>query len=120
MIDEVRIGTSPNDARGSWARPGVGASVVSGFGRSSDPGPNFGSVTSSDQFQNCVSDTASGMGCNGYAPATAAGAKSRHTGGVSACFADGSVRFVANSVSTPTWFRLHSRMDGQTITNGDY
>ncbi|WP_171475926.1 DUF1559 domain-containing protein [Frigoriglobus tundricola] len=119
MLDEVRIGTAAKDARGTWALPGIGASLTCGSGRIENPGPNYG-LASGDALNDCVNDLASGMGCTaGHEPSVTAGAKSRHTGGVNACFADGSVHFVSNSVSTPTWFFLHSRMDGQTIS-GDY
>ena len=120
MLDEIRIGTAANDARGTWALPGIGASVTCGSGRTENPGPNYG-LASGDALNDCVNDVASGMGCTaGHEPAVTAGAKSRHTGGVNVCFADGSVHFVSNNVSTPTWFFLHNRMDGQTINSNDY
>jgi len=42
-------------------------------------------------------------------------ARSKHTGGVNACFADGSVRFVSNSVDQGVWFNLLSANDGTPI-----
>jgi prepilin-type N-terminal cleavage/methylation domain-containing protein/prepilin-type processing-associated H-X9-DG protein len=120
LIDEVRIGTAANDARGTWALPGIGASLTNGAGRVESPGPNFGLVTNSDQLADCFSDPANGMACTAHVPAVLAGSKSRHIGGVNACFGDGRVQFISNNVTTPTWFFLHNRLDGQTISDGSY
>jgi prepilin-type processing-associated H-X9-DG protein len=49
---------------------------------------------------------------------TSAMARSRHTGGVNACFADGSVHFIRDSISELTWGLLSSTTDGLTITEG--
>ncbi|VTR91456.1 Uncharacterized protein OS=Pirellula staleyi (strain ATCC 27377 / DSM 6068 / ICPB 4128) GN=Psta_3886 PE=4 SV=1: N_methyl: SBP_bac_10 [Gemmata massiliana] len=120
MLDEVRIGGAANDARGAWALPGIGSSLTNGAGRSQNPGPNYGNLTNSDQLNDCVSDPARGMGCTPHVPAVLAGSKSRHTGGVNACFADGSVHFVSNNVTTLAWFFLHNRLDGQPVNGSDY
>jgi len=42
-------------------------------------------------------------------------ARSRHTGGVNATLADGSVRFFTNNVAPNTWLWLGSRSGGETI-----
>jgi prepilin-type processing-associated H-X9-DG protein len=41
-------------------------------------------------------------------------ARSRHTGGVNACFADGSVHFITDAIDQGTWFYLLSAADGVT------
>ena len=46
-------------------------------------------------------------------------ARSAHTNGVNAAFADGSVKFINNSVDQFTWCMLQSKDDGQVIT-GSY
>ncbi len=46
------------------------------------------------------------------------GARSLHPGGVQIALADGSVRFVAETIELNTWRKLHARNDGQVI--GDY
>jgi len=47
-------------------------------------------------------------------------ANSNHPGGVNVCFADGSVRFVKDSVSPTTWWALGSKNLGETISSTDY
>lgn len=42
-------------------------------------------------------------------------ARSRHSGGVNACMADGSVRFITNSVAPTTWLWMGSRSGGEVI-----
>jgi prepilin-type processing-associated H-X9-DG protein len=49
----------------------------------------------------------------------AAQARSRHSGGINSCFADGHVQFVRDSITQRTWVLLQSINDGQVITE-DY
>ncbi|MBN9121306.1 MAG: DUF1559 domain-containing protein [Planctomycetes bacterium] len=44
-------------------------------------------------------------------------ARSRHTGGVNAVMADGSVRFVSNSVTPNTWLWMGTRAGGEVLPN---
>ncbi|VTS06362.1 DUF1559 domain-containing protein [Tuwongella immobilis] len=118
LIDEMRIGPDANDIRGTWAMGQTGASISAGNGRSDTPTPNV-SCSGCDDIQGGTDAPAVGMGCCSGCLSWQVTAKSRHTGGVNTAFADGSVKFVANSVTTRTWFLLHSRNDGQVI-NGDY
>jgi prepilin-type N-terminal cleavage/methylation domain-containing protein/prepilin-type processing-associated H-X9-DG protein len=43
-------------------------------------------------------------------------ARSLHAGGVNVCFADGSVRFITNSIATNTWQWMSTRAGGEIIT----
>lgn len=117
LIDELRIGWNANDIRGSWALGMAGASISSGNGRIDTPTPNV-SYSGWDDIQNCQDNPAIGMGCCGC-NSWQVTAKSKHSTGVVTGLADGSVRFIANSVSQQTWFKLHSRNDGQVLAN-DY
>ena len=45
---------------------------------------------------------------------------SNHNGGVNVCFADGSVRFVKDSVAPPTWWALGSRNLGEVVSADQY
>jgi prepilin-type processing-associated H-X9-DG protein len=46
-------------------------------------------------------------------------ARSRHTGGCNAAFADGHLQFIANSISQHTWVLLQSTNDG-LVPDNDY
>lgn len=47
-------------------------------------------------------------------------ARSRHTGGVNVLLADGSVRFVQDSVSPQTWRALATRMGGEVVGGANF
>jgi len=113
LIDEMRIGWNDNDIRGTWAMGQAGASISAGNGRIDTPTPNV-SQSGWDDIQGCQDNPSIGMGCCGCMSWQVT-AKSKHTGGVNTALADGSIRFVRNSVSQRTWFLLHSRNDNQTL-----
>jgi prepilin-type processing-associated H-X9-DG protein len=45
---------------------------------------------------------------------------SSHPGGVNCAFADGSVRFIKNSIAPPTWWALGSRNQGEVVSSDAY
>jgi prepilin-type processing-associated H-X9-DG protein len=47
-------------------------------------------------------------------------ASSNHGAGVNVCFADGSVRFIKDSVAPPTWWALGSRNGGEVVSSDQY
>jgi prepilin-type N-terminal cleavage/methylation domain-containing protein/prepilin-type processing-associated H-X9-DG protein len=47
-------------------------------------------------------------------------ARSYHTGGVNVCFADGSVHFIQNTISFPTWQALGTRSGGEVVDGGQF
>ena len=116
LIDELRIGPSANDIRGSWAMGQCGASISAANGRLDTPTPNV-SQSGYDDIQGADDRPDIGMGACGGCGSWQVTAKSKHTGGVMTGFADGSVRFVRDSVDNRTWFLLHSRNDGQVGSN---
>ena len=70
----------------------------------------------------CVNETVQGLPCNGNGSdkSAYAGARSRHSGGVNALMCDGSVRFVKNTVSMPTWLGLNTINGGEVISSDSY
>ncbi|CAN5465591.1 DUF1559 domain-containing protein [soil metagenome] len=115
MIDELRIGPSANDLRGTWAMGQAGASIVAGSGRNGTPGPNI-SPSGGDDIQG--GDDRPDIGMGAYVTnSNQVTAKSRHVSGVLIGYCDGGVRFVRNGVPQRIWFLLHSRNDGQVIGN---
>jgi prepilin-type processing-associated H-X9-DG protein len=119
LFHEVRIGVSDKDPRGTWALGLPGASMVVA-GRDGDPTPND-RLDDADEVETCSTfwyagiGTRDGMGCRpGATNWNMAGqARSRHPGGANACFCDGHVRFVKDTISQRTWVLLQSANDGQ-------
>jgi len=118
LVHEVRVGVNSQDRRGVWAMGLPGSSAVNG-GQLYNPAPN-NMFDDSDEIQGCNNfwypgiGTKDGMGCINEDDAESEGAmaRSRHPGGVNACFADGHVQFINNSISRYTWVLLQSTNDG--------
>lgn len=53
-------------------------------------------------------------------PSGSAPPNSNHPGGVNMCFADGSVRFIKDSVGLQTWWALGTRAGGEVISSDGY
>src|SRR5207247_1985491 len=118
LFNEVRCGLNANDQRGVWAMGVGGASVTVGHGTGDCLSPNDSSELS-DDIEDCSQipwysgiGTTDHMGCSKDNasknwPNWQAEARSRHTGGVNVCFADGGVRFIADSVSTGVWYYMN-------------
>lgn len=47
-------------------------------------------------------------------------ARSRHPGGVNVCLADGSVRFIKDTIADRTWFALATRTGGEVLSADSY
>jgi prepilin-type processing-associated H-X9-DG protein len=48
------------------------------------------------------------------------GARSRHAGGISALFGDGSVRFHKNSINAATWIGINTISSGEVVSSDSY
>jgi prepilin-type N-terminal cleavage/methylation domain-containing protein/prepilin-type processing-associated H-X9-DG protein len=131
MFNELRAGISPLDPRGVWAL-GLPSSSITNAGRdNTNPTPNNslggqGQNGFGDEIQNCAEfwtptiGSQQRMGCqSGGTDMTSAQARSLHTGGVNACFCDGSVHFISQNISQRNWVLLESKNDGYTL-DGDY
>jgi prepilin-type processing-associated H-X9-DG protein len=64
-------------------------------------------------------DTSCGVGCNTDSAWTVP-ATSTHPGGVNVLFADGSGRFVKNSISRKTWWGISTRALGEIVSSDSY
>jgi prepilin-type N-terminal cleavage/methylation domain-containing protein/prepilin-type processing-associated H-X9-DG protein len=60
------------------------------------------------------------QGCGTSPGANYANVSSLHPGGVNAAFADGSVRFIKNSVNMLTWMQLGTRAGGEVTSSDSY
>ena len=127
MFNELRMGLVPVDRRGVWAMGLAGGSVTAALSAGDCTIPNdFNEY--SDDIEDCnqvrtalgVGNTGMGfyqMGCsndnlpNNW-PNWQAQARSAHINGVSACFADGSVRFISNGVPQSIWREINNRNGG--------
>ena len=105
LLEELRIGVSDKDRRGTWALGGPGSSSLWAH----TGGPNS---TGADQILGCDdvrADTTvrnrmskESMNCAPGKPNVQATARSRHPGGVHVCLADASVRFISDSIEKST------------------
>ena len=110
---------------------GLGGGSVTGFNNQGDcilPNDN---TEYSDDIEDCnAARVAAGLGNGGLGilrmgcsndnlpnnwPNSQAQARSKHTGGVNACFSDGSVKFIVNSIQQNIWGYVQSRNDGQAL-----
>jgi prepilin-type N-terminal cleavage/methylation domain-containing protein/prepilin-type processing-associated H-X9-DG protein len=66
-------------------------------------------------WNGCRVDCCVQMQAAHYLPAT-----SQHPGGVNVLFCDGSVKFVKNTVSYPTWWAIGTRSNGETVSTDSY
>lgn len=127
MLHEIRQGLTDNDRRGVWAMGVGGSSVTGAFSQGDATVPND-SLEYSDDIENCndvrtklgVGNSGLGklrMGCsndnlpNNW-PNWQAQSRSLHPGGIQACFADGGVRFITNTIAQTTWQAICGRNDG--------
>jgi prepilin-type N-terminal cleavage/methylation domain-containing protein/prepilin-type processing-associated H-X9-DG protein len=68
------------------------------------------------QFNSCRDSCA---GCGGD-DSTFSNAQSNHSGGVNCLMADGSVRFIKDSISMNTWMAIGTRNGGETVSSDSY
>jgi prepilin-type N-terminal cleavage/methylation domain-containing protein/prepilin-type processing-associated H-X9-DG protein len=117
LVNHIRAGQVASDIRGTWALGLIGASLTAGCPAGACYGPNdSGSNSDVIGSSRCTNSTNVNMGCSASQYAQANG-RAAHTGGINVGLADGSVRFVRNSVDLLTWGCLLSRNDGLTVSN---
>jgi len=132
MLGEIRVGITPNDARGIWAMGHGGSNILAGYGSMSDDnGPNYCNVHGDDTYSDsCVSfgggwckvGTPTGlavtaqvecMTCDDGDTFDAMTVRSQHPGGAHIAMADGSVQWVSDDIET-------SACHGPPMTPWDY
>jgi prepilin-type N-terminal cleavage/methylation domain-containing protein/prepilin-type processing-associated H-X9-DG protein len=122
-VDELRAGMNEHDLRGSWAMPGLSAGTAAMFNDASAPNSR---EPYSDDMENCavsgmLGNADSGMGCFDSTNTGQMTGRSEHPGGLQILMADGSARFVSDTIdfkktlvgcgSTPrgVWQAIHTR-----------
>jgi prepilin-type processing-associated H-X9-DG protein len=131
IFNEIRAGVSNLDHRGTWAIGLPGGSITNAGRQAYNPTPNNNlgepGQAQGDELGDCNLFAYPGiarrdrMGCqwDDKLNNDSAMARSKHTGGVNACFGDGSVHFISESITELTWGLLNSKADGRVIT-GNY
>ncbi len=122
-VDELRAGMNEYDLRGCWAMPGLSAGTAAMYNDASAPNSR---EPYSDDMENCavsgmLGNADSGMGCfDGNDTAQMTG-RSEHPGGLQILMADGSARFISDTIDFKrtsvgcgppphgTWQSLHTR-----------
>jgi prepilin-type N-terminal cleavage/methylation domain-containing protein/prepilin-type processing-associated H-X9-DG protein len=113
MLAEVRTGAhlSLGDPRGTWALGFPGASAICAAYTWDCIAPN-NTDDNADDCEGAVDDPRGGMGAWQSCPFQQAEARSRHPGGVNIAMCDGSVKFLKNSITQQTWWKLCACDDG--------
>jgi prepilin-type N-terminal cleavage/methylation domain-containing protein/prepilin-type processing-associated H-X9-DG protein len=104
----MRSGTNVTNATG--ARWGWGAMGISLFNTV---------VTPNSKLAPWAACKSSCPGC-GPDDSNFSNAQSNHPGGVNVMFADGSVRFIKDSINPQTWMALGTKANGEVITSDSY
>ncbi len=116
LLTEIRIGVTANDRRGTWALGQPGASVTGGNAVGDCLGPNDGTPQKYAYCDDVYMDNhygQQGMGAWNGCPNWQAQSRSKHTGGVMVCMADGGVKFVRDSITRYNWTLLQAVNDNR-------
>lgn len=124
LVGEILAGNRAGDTRGAWAFPS-GAMFSGGDGANVSPRniltPNSNALddTKRDKPGRCeAANDDRQLRCTAGGNRPYQTARSKHSGGVQIGLADGSVRFIRDSINVDTWRRLLAQADGQVV--GDY
>ena len=128
-VDELRAGINEHDLRGSWAMPGLSAGTAAMFNDASAPNSR---EPYSDDMENCavsgmLGNAQYGMGCFDSTTTAQMTARSMHPGGLQITMADGSARFVSETIDFKrtqvgcgppprgVWQAIHTRAGGEVV-----
>jgi prepilin-type N-terminal cleavage/methylation domain-containing protein len=125
LVAEVVAGTAAGDVRGAWAYPtGV---IISNSSATSNLGtynprirlrPNGNALDDNfkDRPARCsASNTDRILRCTAEGDNAFMTSRSKHTGGVQVCLADGSGRFISENIDLNVWLNLLSMADGNVL-----
>jgi len=111
LFAEIRAGVDANDTRGLWAFGLAGHSLVMSHADGDCELPNDpGSC--SDDIRDAADLPAIGLGNWTSCNSNQATSRSLHTGGVNVAMGDGTVRFVAETISHQDWWKINASNDG--------
>jgi len=128
-VDELRAGLNVHDLRGCWAMPGLSAGSSALFNDAYAPNAPGGH---SDDMENCLVSGSAGnktqrMGCFDSSSTGQMAPRSMHADGVHALMADGSARFISNTINSKrtqsgcgarprgVWQSIHTRSGGEIV-----
>jgi Protein of unknown function (DUF1559) len=132
LFNHLRAGLNSVDRRGVWAMGVAACSVTAANATGDATNPNDLNEYSDDTEDCAQVRAALGIGTSGLGPIQMGcsddnlpnnwpnwqgEARSLHEGGVYACFSDGSVRFILNTISETTWGAILTRNGGETFTD---
>jgi len=119
LLDEIRVGTTPGDMRGTWALGGPGASATSAHGNiyGDASGPNPCNSLADDMSSYCTDDTTNCMGCCTGNWGQGA-ARSQHAGMVHAAMGDGSVHGFTDFIAGNVWEAIHTAQGKEVFATG--
>jgi hypothetical protein len=121
LASEIRIGVDKLDRRGVWAMgfPGSSitcANVIGDCTVPNDPAGASDDVEGCNLFDTLYNLVKLKMGCWNPCPSFQAQARSQHAGGgVQITLADGSTRWVRQSISQRVWYCYVSATDGEPL-----
>ena len=124
LLSEVLQG-DPYDIRGTlWLSVAGGSHYMSRLTPNSSS-DIYGDSTQGDSINEvafCVDLPTEGLPCVGGVGdrKSFAGVRSHHSGGVNVLYADGSVRFVKNSIAPQVWLAVNSISGGEVVTSESY
>ena len=110
LVPDGATGSGQEDVRGRYHNVGHAGAL---FSTMYTPNPS-----QPDRFSYCISGNVPRAPCVNTSDNVVVSARSHHVGGATTTLADGSVRFVADTIEPQAWLDLGSRAGGETTSGG--